>query len=95
MKASDYDNKKLEIEKAIKNLRESSKRRKGELLLEIKKLEDLKAYASDTMKQISQRYRNTQAVAEVYNKIKEIEDWAEQAIQVSKSKQINELPIVP
>jgi predicted proteasome-type protease len=95
MKASDYDNKKLEIEKAIKNLRESSKRRKGELLLEIKKLEDLKAYASDTMKQILQRYRNTQAVAEVYNKIKEIEDWAEQAIQVSKSKQINELPIVP
>lgn len=95
MKASDYDNKKLEIEKAIKNLRESSKRRKGELLLEIKKLEDLKAYASDTMKQISQRYRNTQTVVEVYNKIKEIEDWAEQAIQVSKSKQINELPIVP
>lgn len=58
-------------------------------MLDIKKLKDLKAHSSDTMKQISQRFRNTQTVVEVYNKIKEIHNWAEEAITASKEKDIS------
>lgn len=58
------------MENAIKQLNEMSKRRKGESMLEVKKLEDLKAQADETIKQIAQRFRNTQRVTEVYNQIK-------------------------
>ncbi len=64
-------------------------------MLYMKKLEDLKAYASQTNKQISQRFRNTQTAVEVFNKIKEIHDWADEAIKISKTKDISQLPVVP
>ena len=77
MEIKDYESKKVEIEKQIKNLEESINRRKTEVLVHIKELEKLKNYASDIIKQITQRYRSSKPVTDTCEEIKSIYNWAD------------------
>lgn len=61
----------------MKNLQESIKKKKSDMLMHIKDLEELKNTASQTIKQIHQRFRNSKPVAQVCEELKQIEDWAD------------------
>ena len=47
------------------------------------------------MQYIVNNFRNSRRISQIFEQIKEIHDWAEEVIRVSKSKPINELPLVP
>lgn len=68
--------------------------RKAEVVLYFRDLENLKGSASETIKQIQNRYRQSKPVLDTCQEIKSIHDWADEAIKVSKGKQVSELPIV-
>lgn len=64
------------------------------MLIHFKQLEQLKDYASNTMKQIAQKFRNSKPVSEVFEQIKQIESWADESLKLSKTKPASELPVV-
>ena len=47
------------------------------------------------MQFIVNNFRNSRRISQIFEKIKEIHDWVSEVIRVSKSKPINELPLVP
>jgi uncharacterized protein Yka (UPF0111/DUF47 family) len=49
--------------------------------------------ANETCKQITQNFRNSQPVQEAVQALKDIEDWADQAIKASRNKSGAELVI--
>ena len=58
-------------------------------------LEKIQERASENMQFIVNNFRNSRRISQIYEQIKGIHDWAEEVIRMSKSKPVNELPLVP
>lgn len=43
---------------------------------------------------MTQNFRNSRSIAQIYDEIKNIHDWTEEVIKVSRTKPVSELPLV-